>query len=66
MGVSSYVAESDVKTDWLSSIKETTTDDVVRLVVFWDSRVVHAVVIVSMAFQLFSLLSMRPWLKMVA
>ncbi len=42
----SFVNESDVRTNWLSGTKVTTTDDVVGMVVLWDCRVTRAVVIV--------------------
>ncbi len=60
------VTESDVRTDLLSGTKVTTMDDVVGLVVFWDSRVTQAVVIVSLAFQSSSLSSVREWVGVVA
>ncbi len=34
VGVMSFVAESDIRTNWLSGTKVTTKDDVVGLVVF--------------------------------
>ncbi len=49
VGVMSLVAESDIRTDLLSGIKATTTDDVKGLVIFWDCRVMRAIVMVSMA-----------------
>ncbi len=66
MGVMSLVAESDVKTDWLSGIEATTTDDAMALFVFMDCKAMHAVVIMPMAVQSSSLSSMRPWVRMVA
>ncbi len=51
VGVMSFVAESDVRTDWLSGAEATMMDVVVRLVVLWDSRVFQAVEILSLAFQ---------------
>ncbi len=60
VGVMSLVAESDVRTDWLSSIKATAMDDVVGLFAFWDCRSMRAVVIVLMAVQSSSSSSMRP------
>ena len=62
----SFVAESDVRTDWLSGAEATTTDVVVGLVVLWDSRVTQAVVILSLAFQSSSLSSVRARVRMVA
>ncbi len=49
-----------------SGTKVTTTDDVVGLVVFWDSMVTRAVVILSPAFQSSSSSSMRGQVRMVA
>ncbi len=51
-GVFSLVSESDVRTDWLSDIRTTTTDDASGLAVFWFCRVLQADVIVSTAFLL--------------
>ncbi len=64
--VMSFVNESDVRTDWLSGTKVTTVDDVVGLVVFWDSRVTRAVVIVSMVVQSSSSSFMRARVRVVA
>ncbi len=66
VGVMSLVVESDARTDWLSGIGATTTDDVMWLFVFWDCRAMRVIVIVSAAFQSSSLSSVRPWVGMVA
>ncbi len=66
VGVMSFVAESNVRNDWLSGTEVTTADDVVGLVVFWDSREMQAVVILSLAFQSSSLSSVRARVRLVA
>ncbi len=66
MGVMSFVAESVVRTDWLSGIEATTTEDVAGLAVLLDCRAMRAVVIVSMAFQSSSSSSVMLWEGMVA
>ncbi len=66
VGVMSLVAESDVKTDWLSGIKATTTDDAMGLFVFRDCKAIGAVMIVLMAVHSSSLSSMRSGVGMVA
>ncbi len=65
-GVLSLVRESDVRTDWLSDIGTTTTEDVLGLAVFWFRRAVQADVIVSTAFQSSTLSSVRARLWIVA
>ncbi len=50
-GLFSLVKESDVRTDWLSDIGATTTDDASGLAVFWFRRALRVNVIVSTAFQ---------------
>ncbi len=65
-GVMSLDRESDFRTDWLSGIGATTTDDVLGLVVLWALRVLCVDVIVSTAFQSSSLSSVRPWFVMAA
>ncbi len=64
--VMSLVAESNVRTDWLSGIKATTKDDVVGLFLFWDCRVMGAVMIILLAVRSSSLPSVRLWFGMVA
>ncbi len=66
MGVMSLVTESALRTDWLSGIEATTTEDVVGLIVLWDCNAMHAVVILLMAVQSSSSPSVRPWVGMVA
>ncbi len=66
MGVMSLVAESVVRTNWLSGIEATTTEDVIGLTVLWDCNAMRVVVIGLMAFQSSSLSSMKPWKGMVA
>ncbi len=62
----SLVSESDVRTDWLSGIGATTTDDVSGLVVFRSRRTLRVDVIVSTAFQSSTSSSVRARLGMVA
>ncbi len=61
----SLVAESDVRTDWLSGTEVTMIDDVIGVVVLWESRVTQAIVILSLAFQSSSLSSVRARVRMV-
>ncbi len=65
-GVMSLVRESDVRTDWLSGIGATTTNDVSGLVVFWSCKALRVNVIGSTAFQSSSSSSIRAWFGMVA
>ncbi len=62
----SLVRESDMRTDWVSGIGATTTNDVLGLVVFWSRKALQVNVIVSTAFQSSSLSSVRVWFEMVA
>ncbi len=62
----SLVRESDVRTDWLSGIGATTTDEVSGLAVFWSCRALRVNVIVSTAFQSSTLSSVSARLGMVA
>ncbi len=55
-----------LQTDWLSGIAVTTTEDDVGLVVFWESRVVQAAVIMLIAFQSSSSSLVSPWFGKVA
>ncbi len=64
--VLSLVNESDVRTDWLSDIGATTTDDVSGLVVFWFRRALRVAVMVSTAFQSSTLSSVSARLWIVA
>ncbi len=66
MGVTSFVMELDVRTDWLSGVVATTTEGAVGLVVFSDCKVMRAVVIVLTAFQSSSLSLVRPLFGIVA
>ncbi len=62
----SFVNESDIRTDWLSGTKVTMTDDVVGLVVLWDSRVICVVVIMSIVVQSSSSSLVRAQVRVVA
>ena len=68
LGVMSLVNESDVRTDRVSGIGATMTEEVLGLVVLWSLRVVRADVIVSTAFQssTSSSVSARLWMVAVA
>ncbi len=62
----SLVRESDVRTDWLSGIGPTTTDEVLGLAVLWSCRALRVDVIVSTAFQSSTLSSVSARLGIVA
>ncbi len=63
-GVFSLVKESDIRTNWLSDIGATTTDDVSGLAVFWFRRALRVDVIVLTTFQssTSSSVSVRLWM----
>ncbi len=63
-GAFSLVRESDARTDWLSDIGTTTTEDAWGLAVLWFCRALQADVRVSTAFQssTSSSVSARLWI----